>query len=136
MAKKQKKRVATPVRVPVTQGFVDEIGRELHFALMGMEMGDGSVSNWTKAGRVLLVLSMASDDNERVWPTDKKAVDAAVTALDQMSRRCLGMDKWEMTNEERNALHRGVLGAESMLPCLDSRAIQRAQAYADLLEVS
>ena len=48
----KKKRISYPIRIPVTQGLVDSLGKELHFGILGLQHGDNSADNWKKVGKV------------------------------------------------------------------------------------
>ena len=45
-----------PVNVPITRGMLNTLGQEMHFALMGMECGDNSSTNWKNVGKVLFIV--------------------------------------------------------------------------------
>ena len=120
MKKKRKPRL---IRVPITQGLVDAIGQELHFGILGLQSGDNSSDNWKRVGKVIFIVSIASDDANNIDKKDKTAVDNAVITLEQISNREVATGVWSATEIEINALCRGALAAESILPCLDSREL-------------
>lgn len=122
----KKKRRQKPINVPITRGLVDELGQEMHFALLGMQLGDGSFVNWERVAKVLLTLSMAADGNDRVAHLDKTMIDAALLVFGQIADRHAIQQEWRATESELPCLCRGVLAAERALPVLDYRDIARA----------
>ncbi len=122
MKKKRKPRL---IRVPVTQGLVDAIGQELHFGILGLQSGDNSPDNWKKVGKVIFIVSIASDDAKGISQKGKTAVDNAVITLEQISNREVDTGEWSATEIEIAALCRGALAAESILPHMDSRVLAK-----------
>ena len=114
------------LKVPITRGLVDEIGQELHFALMAMRAGDTSSTSWKSLGKVMLAVSIASDGNDRVCYQDKVMVDSSVDILAQIADRELDTKLWEPTENELQNLAEGALAAESALPWLDYRVLGNA----------
>ena len=119
----KKKRKPYPIRVPVTQGLVDALGQELHFGILGLQSGDNSADNWKKVGKVIFIVSMTSDGLKKINKQDKVQVDNAVITLEQISNREVDTGIWSATEIEIDALCRGALAAESILPHLDSREL-------------
>ena len=119
----KKKRKPYPIRVPVTQGLVDALGKELHFGILGLQSGDNSPDNWKKVGKVIFIVSMTSDDAEKINEQDKVHLDNAVITLEQISNREVATGVWSATEIEIDSLCRGALAAESILPRLDSREL-------------
>jgi len=119
----KKKRKPYPIRVPVTQGLVDTLGKELHFGILGLQSGDNSPDNWKRVGKVIFIVSMTSDGLKKINKQDKVQVDNAVITLEQISNREVDTGVWSATEIEINALCRGALAAESILPHLDSREL-------------
>jgi len=119
----KKKRKPYPIRVPVTQGLVDALGQELHFGILGLQSGDNSADNWKRVGKVIFIVSMTSDGLKKINKQDKVQVDNAVITLEQISNREVDTGVWSATEIEINALCRGALAAESILPHLDSREL-------------
>ena len=122
MKKKRKPRL---IRVPITQGLVDAIGQELHFGILGLQSGDNSSDNWKRVGKVIFIVSIASDDANNIDKKDKTAVDNAVITLEQISNREVDTGVWSATEIEIAALCRGALAAESILPHMDSRVLAK-----------
>ena len=120
------KRRPKPLKVPVTRGLVDELGQEMHFALLGMQEGGGSATNWKRVAKVLLTLSNASDGNERINRLDKTMIDAAILVLQQIANKHMLVKEWRATESELPCLARGILAAERALPVIDYRAISAA----------
>jgi len=120
MKKKRKPRL---IRVPITRGLVDAIGQELHFGILGLQSGDNSPDNWKRVGKVIFIVSMTSDGAGNINEQDKVHVDNAVITLEQISNREVETGVWSATEIEINALCRGALAAESILPHLDSREL-------------
>ena len=120
MKKKRKPRL---IRVPITRGLVDAIGQELHFGILGLQSGDNSSDNWKKVGKVIFIVSMTSDGLKKINKQDKVQVDNAVITLEQISNREVDTGVWSATEIEIDALCRGALAAESILPHLDSREL-------------
>ncbi len=83
----KKKRIPYPIRIPVTQGLVDSLGKELHFGILGLQHGDNSADNWKKVGKVIFIVSMTSDGMKKINERDKVHVDNAVITLEQISNR-------------------------------------------------
>jgi hypothetical protein len=121
----KKKRISYPIRIPVTQGLVDSLGKELHFGILGLQHGDNSADNWKKVGKVIFIISIASDDGKGISQKDKTAVDNAVITLEQISNREVDTGVWSATEIEILALCRGALAAESILPHMDSRVLAK-----------
>jgi len=121
----KKKRISYPIRIPVTQGLVDSLGKELHFGILGLQHGDNSPDNWKKVGKVIFIISIASDDAKGIDKRDKTAVDNAVITLEQISNREVDTGEWSATEIEIAALCRGALAAESILPHMDSRVLAK-----------
>jgi len=119
----KKKRKPYPIRVPVTQGLVDALGQELHFGILGLQSGGNSPDNWKKVGKVIFIVSMTSDGLKKINKQDKVQVDNAVITLEQISNREVDTGIWSATEIEIDALCRGALAAESILPHLDSREL-------------
>jgi len=119
----KKKRIPYPIRIPVTQGLVDSLGKELHFGILGLQHGDNSPDNWKKVGKVIFIVSMTSDGMKKINKQDKVHVDNAVIALEQISNREVDTGVWSATEIEIDSLCRGALAAESILPHLDSREL-------------
>ena len=120
MKKKRKPRL---IRVPITQGLVDAIGQELHFGILGLQSGDNSPDNWKRVGKVIFIVSLTSDGANNINERDKVQVDNAVITLEQISNREVDTGIWSATEIEIDALCRGALAAESILPHLDSREL-------------
>ena len=123
----KRKRQPRPLKIYVTPGLVDDIGKTLHFALMGMQHGSPNITNWRSIAKVLLMVSAASDGNERIEPHDKAAIDNSVLVLAEISNRALDTDDWSATVSELPALARGILAAETALARIDYRSL--ASAY-------
>ncbi len=123
----KRKRQPRPLKIYVTTGLVDDIGKTLHFALMGMQHGSPNTTNWRSIAKVLLMVSAASDGNERIEPHDKAAIDNSVLVLAEISNRALDTDDWSTTVSELPALARGILAAETALARIDYRSL--ASAY-------
>lgn len=121
----KKKRIPYPIRIPVTQGLVDSLGKELHFGILGLQHGDNSPDNWKKVGKVIFIVSIASDDANNIDKKDKTAVDNAVITLEQISNREVDTGEWSATEIEIAALCRGALAAESIIPHMDSRVLAK-----------
>ena len=119
----KKKRIPYPIRIPVTQGLVDSLGKELHFGILGLQHNHNSSDNWKKVGKVIFIVSMTSDGLKKINKQDKVQVDNAVITLEQISNREVDTGVWSATEIEINALCRGALAAESILPHLDSREL-------------
>ena len=119
----KKKRIPYPIRIPVTQGLVDSLGKELHFGILGLQHGDNSPDNWKKVGKVIFIVSMTSDGMKKINERDKVQVDNAVITLEQISNREVDTGVWSATEIEIDSLCRGALAAESILPHLDSREL-------------
>ena len=126
----KKKRTPKPLRIPVTQGLVNQMGQTMHFALLGMQHGDNSVTNWKKVARTLLTISVASDYNVRVTHKDKVSVDDCIIVLRVIADRELKTGSWRAHRVELCKLAEGILAAERMLPQLDYRLL--AEAYRDI----
>ena len=119
----KKKRTPYPIRIPVTQGLVDSLGKEIHFGILGLQYGYNSPDNWKKVGKVIFIVSIASDDANNIEKKDKIAVDNAVITLEQISNREMDTGEWSATKIEILSLCRGALAAESILPHMDSRVL-------------
>lgn len=119
----KKKRIPYPIRIPVTQGLVDSLGKELHFGILGLQHNHNSSDNWKKVGKVIFIVSIASDGLKKINKQDKVHVDNAVITLEQISNREDATGVWSATEIEIDALCRGALAAESILPHLDSREL-------------
>ena len=137
MAKNSKPRKIyrpKPVNVPVTQGLLDDLAQDMHFALMGMESNDNSPDNWKKLGRVIFIVALTADDNERVGFGDKVLLDSAVLTLKAISDREERTKVWSTTKMDREALTNGAIAAENIIPLLDYRKLSEAntafRAYA------
>lgn len=137
MAKNSKPRKIyrpKPVNVPVTQGLLDSLAQDMHFALMGMESNDNSPDNWKKLGRVIFIVALTADDNERVGFGDKVLLDSAVLTLKAISDREERTKVWSTTEMDREALTNGAIAAENIIPLLDYRKLSSAntafRAYA------
>lgn len=140
MAKNSKPRKTyrpKPVNVPVTQGLLDDLAQDMHFALMGMESNDNSPDNWKKLGRVIFVVALTADDNERVGFGDKVLLDSAVLTLKAISDREERTKVWTMTEADRSSLINGAIAAENIIPLLDYRKLSEAnrafRAYASAI---
>ena len=136
MAKNSKPRKIyrpKPVNVPVTQGLLDSLAQDMHFALMGMESNDDSPDNWKRLGRVICITSIASDDNDRVGRSDNILVDSAVLTLQAISDREVRTGRWHVTDLDRTALTNGAVAAERVLPLLDYRRLNAACATVEAL---
>jgi len=140
MAKNSKPRKIyrpKPVNVPVTQGLLDSLAQDMHFALMGLGYQDNSPDNWKKLGRVIFVVSIAADDNDRVGHGDRVMLDSAVLTLKSISDRELRTKVWSTTEMDREALTNGAIAAERVIPLLDYRKLSEAnkafRAYADAI---
>ena len=126
----KKKRTPKPIKIPVTQGLVDQMGQTMHFALLGMQHGDNSVTNWKSVARTLLTISVASDYNPLVTHKDKVSVDNCIITLRVIADRELETGSWRAHRIELGKLAEGILAAERMLPKLDYRLM--SQAYRDI----
>lgn len=126
----KKKHTPKPLRIPITQGLVDQMGQTMHFALLGMQHGDNSVTNWKSVARTLLTISVASDYNPLVTHKDKVSVDNCIITLRVIADRELETGSWRAHRAELGQLAEGILAAERMLPKLDYRLM--SQAYRDI----
>jgi len=117
------------VNYPITQGLIDDMGKDMHFALLGMKHGDNSPTNWKRIGKVLFIVSIASDDAD-TDKADKVAIDSAVLVLKAISDRQVRVGVWGATEREIETLSRGVVAAERTLPRLDYRKL--AEIYSAL----
>lgn len=140
MAKNSKPRKIyrpKPVNVPVTQGLLDSLAQDMHFALMGMESNDNSPDNWKKLGRVIFIVALTADDNERVGFGDKVLLDSAVLTLKAISDREERTKVWHMAEADRSSLINGAIAAENIIPLLDYRKLSSAntafRAYASAI---
>ena len=127
------KRQPRPLKMYVTPGLVDELGKNLHFALMGMQHGSPNIANWRSMAKVLIMISAASDDNDRINPHDKAAIDNSVLALGEISKRALGTDDWSALDSELPVLAEGILAAETALARIDYRSLANAYRLTNIM---
>jgi hypothetical protein len=118
----QKKRLTLPTSARI----VDELGMVMHFALLGMQHGDTSSTNWSSLAKVLLTISVATDGNGRVNHLDKTLVDASVLVLKQIADRELRSKEWQAEASEYPCLSRGILAAERALAVTDYQSLIKA----------
>lgn len=119
----KKKRIPREVRVPVTRGLVDTVGKDLHFGILGLQHGDNSPDNWKLVGKGIFVVALAADGHDNL---DRKLVcdvNNAVIALENISQREEATHIWRASKEEILVLCTGALAAEALLPHIDSRAL-------------
>jgi hypothetical protein len=127
------KRKPKPVNIPITIGLVNELGQVMHFALLGMQCGDTSSTNWKSVAKVLLTISIAADDNVRVSDDLKGSMNDAILTLQGISNRELDTGSWQPLDAEIMPIAKGVLAAEAALPLLDYTFLSKALREVDML---
>jgi hypothetical protein len=120
-----KKYTPRPVRPPITKGLFDQLGQDLHFALMAFEHGGITVGTWKRIAKVLTTVSFATDNDARIDRADKVAIDSAVLTVRCMSDREVRTGQWVTNDMDLIALRRGVTAAERVIPVLDYRKLVR-----------
>lgn len=125
-----KKYTPKPVRPPITKGLFDELGADLHFALMAFEHGGITPGTWKRIAKVLMTVSIATDGDQRLDQAQKIAVDSAVLTVKALSDREVRTGQWHAQDLDLIALRRGVTAAEQLIPRLDYRKL--AAAYSTL----
>lgn len=131
--KPTKRYTPKPVRPPITRGVFDDLGREMHFALMAFEHGGVTVEGWKRIAKVLMTVSLATDGEQRLDKADKVAVDSAVLTVKALSDKEVRTGQWNATDLDLIALQRGVTAAERMIPLLDYRKL--ATGYSKLRQL-
>ncbi len=112
--------------LPTSAGIVDELGLVMHCALLGMQYGDTSSTNWASLAKVLLTISIATDGDGRVGHLDKSLIDASVLVLKQIADRQLRSQAWEAEASEYPCLARGILAAERALAVTNYQKLMSA----------
>lgn len=120
-----KKYTPKPVRPPITKGLFDQLGQDLHFALMAFEHGGVTVGTWKRIAKVLTTISFATDNDARIDRADKVAIDSAVLTVRCLSDREVRTGQWAANDMDLIALRRGVVAAERVIPVLDYRKLSR-----------
>lgn len=114
-----------------TKSLVTELAQDMHFALIGMQQMSLSMIHWRKLGRVLLLVSLTSD--ERVARLDRLNIEAAILTLDRVGCRRSRAGTWEAREDELVCIARGTLAAERVLSRLDKRKLHFACEALELL---
>lgn len=128
--KPMKKYTPKPVRPPVTRGLFDDLGRDMHFALMAFDHAGITAEGWKRISKVLMTVSFATDGEQRLDRADKVAVDSAVLTIRTLSDHEVRTGVWAARDIDLIALKRGVNAAERMIPLLDYRKL--AKGYSTL----
>lgn len=121
-SRKERKRST----LPTSAGIVDELGMVMHCALLGMQHGDTSSTNWASLTKVLLTISIATDGDGKVNHLDKTLVDSSVFVLKQIADRQLRSKEWKAEASEYPCLARGILAAERALAVTDYQKLVKA----------
>ncbi len=129
LSRKQRKQPTLPTSV----GIVDELGLVMHCALLGMQYGDTSSTNWVSLAKVLLTISIATDGDGRVNHLDKTLIDASVLVLRQIADRQLRSQAWEAEASEYPCLARGILAAERALAVTNYQKL--VKAYSSVIDL-
>lgn len=123
--KPTKKYTPRAVRPPITKGLFDQLGQDLHFALMAFEHGGITVGTWKRIAKVLTTVSFATDNDQRIDRADKVAIDSAVLTVRCLSDREVRTGQWATSDMDLISLRRGVTSAERVIPVLDYRKLVR-----------
>lgn len=111
----------------VSAHLINELGAEMHFALLGMQLGTPCSINWVRVAKVLVVISVAADrTTHRVKRSLKDKVNVALEILADMADRRPPGQEWTAEVGELRDLADGILAAESILPRLDYPTLQLA----------
>lgn len=129
LSRKQRKQRT----LPTSAGIVDELGLVMHCALLGMQYGDTSSTNWVSLAKVLLTISIATDGDGRVGHLDKTLIDASVLVLKQIADRQLRSQEWEAEASEYPCLARGILAAERALAVTNYQKL--VKAYSSVIDL-
>lgn len=131
--KPNRKYTPKPIRPPITKGLFDDLGRDMHFALMAFEHGGVTVEGWKRIAKVLMTVSIATDGEQRFDRADKIAIDSSVLTIQALSDREVRTGKWHASDLDFITLKRGVVAAERMIPLLDYRKL--SVAYSTLRQM-
>lgn len=88
-----------------------------------MEHGDITSANWKRVGKILLVISIASDEWDRLNAEDKLLVDTGVLTLQTIADRELDTGSWRASGTELDEIANAITASERMLPRLDYRRL-------------
>lgn len=132
--RKRSKYRPKPVDCYVTQGLFDELGRDMHFALMALDAGMASETSWKKVGKVLVIVHLASvGDSRLVGSDDHRFLTSAILTLDAMQRGAERTGEWRLYGLDLASVTNGVVAAERMLPLL--KANKLGDAYRKALVI-
>lgn len=113
------KRTVRPLRIPITRALLDQFGQELHFSLMKADLGCFTTKEFDKIGICFNTIYGALDLRP---PKDKAvlvAIEGAMRAMNECSKRGDTSGVWTLSIYERAAVRAGVKKAEEALALLD-----------------
>ena len=126
-------RKNTPLRVPVTKGLKDIYAMDMHLPYQAACEGRFSVTAFGRLAAAISVVRTALAQKNTQIPNAIETLDAAIDTLLVIRRRGDSTDVWEITEEERPSVLRGVEVAEECIGVLD--VAQLAQTAASLFDM-
>ena len=117
--RKHTKRTIRPLRIPITRALLDQFSQELHFSLMKADLGYFTAKEFDKIGQCFNTIYGALDLRPPKDKTVLVAIEGAMRAMNDCSKRGDTSGVWTLNLYERAAVRAGVTKAEEALAHLD-----------------
>lgn len=125
MRKRSTRKVRQP-RIPITKSLVKLYAQDLHFSLMNAKLGYFTTKEFDKIGSCLNTIYGALDLRPPKDKTILVAIEGAMRAMNECSRRGDTSGVWTLRVTEQAAVHAGAKKAEEALALLDVTTVYQS----------
>lgn len=126
MSKSRKPYRPKPVRIPITKGLIDQFAQELHFSLMKAHLGYFTTVEFDKIGTCFNTIYGALDLRPPKDKTILVAIEGAMRAMNDCSKRGDTSGVWTLRVTEIAAVRAGAQKAEEALALLDVTTVYQS----------
>lgn len=119
-------RKVRPLVIPITRALLDQFSQELHFSLMKADLGYFSTIEFDKIGTCLNTIYGALDLRPPKDKTVLVAIEGAMRAMNDCSKRGDTSGIWTLNIYERAAVRAGAQKAEEALALLDVTTVYQS----------
>jgi hypothetical protein len=118
----------TPLRVPVTQGLKDIYAMDMYLPYQAACDGHFSVTAFGRMAVAICVVRTALAQKNTQIANAVETLDEAITTLTTVRRRGDSTDVWEITEDERPTVLKGIEVAEQCIGVLDVALLAQTAA--------
>ncbi|HAF43456.1 MAG TPA: hypothetical protein DCK83_00545 [Gallionellaceae bacterium] len=126
MSRKSTRRTIRPLRIPITRGLIDQFAQELHFSLMKAQLGYFTTVEFDKIGTCFNTIYGALDLKPPKDKTILVAIEGAMRAMNDCSKRGDTSGVWALRVTEIAAVRAGAQKAEEALALLDVTTVYQS----------